>query len=118
MAATKSRKEPEWEDRDDVKYVRNLEVFPSLYHIGHIYRRQTPRVWSEIANLFRLKEALEEIARDGCGCSTRDKRGSVKTCRQLYKGDRGEWCWSCIAQEALEKYAKPRRKTRGSVVGG
>jgi hypothetical protein len=48
----------------------------------------------------RLRLVLTQIANDGCGLPS--KKG---TCRDQHPDpdDRSEWCWCCIAREALEK---------------
>ena len=42
---------------------------------------------------------LKSIAHDGCGCSVREN-DLVNTCRDR-TDDHSEWCWCCIAAEAL-----------------
>lgn len=50
-------------------------------------------------NLATFHGALAEIANDGCGLM--DDKGN--TCIDSYPSDRSEWCWCCIAREALAR---------------
>jgi hypothetical protein len=52
---------------------------------------------SLLSRLEKVEQVLLEIANDGCGMS------AGKTCRQQHPDDRSDWCWCCMAREALEK---------------
>jgi hypothetical protein len=53
----------------------------------------------ENRRLRKLAETLREIANDGCGWAI--ERGEA--CRDKHPDNPDEWCWCCIAQEAIEK---------------
>jgi len=53
----------------------------------------------EHARAAAVVEAMRAIANDGCGLSTDTK----KQC-PAYTPDHSEWCWCCIAREALAAY--------------
>jgi hypothetical protein len=55
---------------------------------------------AENERLCKLAETLREIANDGCGHFSWLSGG---TCRDKHPTDPSEWCWCCIAQEAIEK---------------
>jgi len=66
------------------------------------------RMWEErdkaTREVDRLRAALDLIASSGCGLGGPDRADPVgpwTTCR-THEPDRGEWCWSCIAADALE----------------
>ena len=46
----------------------------------------------------RLLAALERMANDGCGCVTPYR----STCLTEYPKDQEQWCWSCMAVNALQ----------------
>ncbi len=50
-----------------------------------------------------LEQALSTIADHGCGLGKSDPQsGEWETCRDQCPGTESEWCWACIAAEALE----------------
>ena len=58
----------------------------------------------EIAAMRGATDTLREIANDGCGIA-----GSlVGPCRDETK-DRSDWCWSCVASDALAKLDAARK---------
>lgn len=50
-----------------------------------------------LAERDRYRDVLERIANDGCGLHDYD---AGRSCRDRWQ-NRDEWCWCCIAREAL-----------------
>jgi hypothetical protein len=56
--------------------------------------RQLDHYRSILARLKKTEAVLREIANDGCGMSV--------ACREQHPDDRSDWCWCCMAKDALE----------------
>jgi len=59
-----------------------------------------PKAREELERLTRIEETLEKIASHGCGCAQKVGEKWL-SCADL-SSDQGNWCWCCIAREALK----------------
>lgn len=56
------------------------------------------KILGQRAEIERLGGVLKRIAKDGCGCYGSQ---SGETCRSEHPGNESEWCWCCVAAEAI-----------------
>lgn len=66
-----------------------------------------PKAREELERLTHLEKTLEQIANEGCGNTRPSLEDSSRwvTCRDGEICDKGNWCWCCVAREALERDA-------------